>query len=246
MRQTLFQSGEACVVILDDQSTDDWKEACRITLEHPSVVVLHGNCGTAGRARNALLDYVDDHFPRAEWVARLDADDVLAAEDSLATLVAEGEASGAQYVIGSNYLRMGQHTLSRINVADKAVLLNRNRLLAFIQAFCLGDQEQELPSCNLILRTQSGIRYPDVRSAEDHWLVASLLVFKPEKGAVVGESIYCCYSLSGQVTSENRIKQEWSRQRIQLAHAVQHWVAILDEGLPVLGFGLEGCVFRRT
>lgn len=242
IRQTLFQSGEACVVILDDQSTDDWKEACRITLEHPSVVVLHGNCGTAARARNALLDYVDDHFPRAEWVARLDADDVLAAEDSLETLVAEGNGSGAQYVIGSNYLRMGQRTLSRVNVADKAVLLNRNRLLAFIQAFCLDDQEQELPSCNLMLRTQSGIRYPDIRSAEDHWLVASLLVFKPEKGAVVGTSIYCYYSLSGQVTSENRIKREWARQRVRLARAVERWVTILDQGLHVLGFGLEGVV----
>tara|TARA_R110000868_G_scaffold96949_1_gene266635 strand:+ start:2599 stop:5535 length:2937 start_codon:yes stop_codon:yes gene_type:complete len=242
MQQTLFRSGEVCIVILDDQSTDGWKESCGGLLDHPRIVVLHGNCGSAARARNALLDYVDDHFSCAEWVARLDADDVLAAEDSLEALISEGRATASQYVIGSNYLRVGQTTLARSNIAYSSVLLNRTRLLAFIQAFCVGDQEQELPSCNLLLRTKSNIRYPDIRSAEDHWLVASLLFFRPETGAVVSSSVYCNYSLSGQTTSENRIKREWTRQRIQLAQAAERWVQVLDRGHTVLGFGLEGIV----
>lgn len=242
MQQTLFQSGEACIVILDDQSTDGWRALFGDLLHHPRIVVLHGNCGSAARTRNALLDYVDDHFPCAEWVARLDADDVFAADDSMEALVSKGRASASQYVIGSNYLRVGQTTLARSNIANSSVLLNRTRLLSFIQAFCVGDQEQELPSCNLILRTKSNIRYPDIRSAEDHWLVASLLIFRPDNGAVVSSSVYCYYSLSGQTTSDNRNKREWSRQRLQLAQAAERWVEVLGRGHTVLGFGLEGIV----
>tara|TARA_R110001592_G_scaffold13740_2_gene62790 strand:- start:1512 stop:4586 length:3075 start_codon:yes stop_codon:yes gene_type:complete len=240
--QSLFISGEACIVILDDQSTDDWQALCGSSLDHPGIVVLNGYCGSAARARNGLLDYVDAHLPNAEWVARLDADDTFATDYSLEGMAGAGRKAGSQYVIGSNHLRIGPVTLPRTNIADKSVLLNREKLLRFIQAFCFGHQEQELPSCNLLIRTKSNIRYPDIHSAEDHWLVASLLVFRPHDGAVVSAPVYCSYSLSGQTTNHNRSNNEWTRQRVQLGQAVERWVLALNQGAQLLGHGLEGIV----
>lgn len=80
LSQTVIENGQAVVVLLDDQSTDNWRESCANFLDHARVVVIEGVCGSASRARNALLDFVDQRLPGARWVARLDADDTLAAK----------------------------------------------------------------------------------------------------------------------------------------------------------------------
>lgn len=244
LSQNVVESGQAIVVLLDDQSTDNWRESCGKLLEHPRVLVIEGVCGSASRARNALLDFVDQHLPNARWVARLDADDTLASNASVTALCCKGDESAVLYVLGSNHLSVDGELLEHSNVADPAVLLDRQQLLQFIEAFCLKDAPQELPSCNLVLRCHSGIRYPDVRSAEDHWLVASLLFFHSDKGVVVPTPVYAVYSLGGSTTQHNRRSAQWVLQRERLAVAVRYWMETLQNSGVILGAGQEGIVWR--
>lgn len=244
LSQDVVENDEAVVVLLDDQSTDNWRESCGELLEHPRVVIIEGVCGSASRARNALLDFVDQYLPYARWVARLDADDTLASNTSVAALCCKGDEFAVQYVLGSNHLSVDGELLDHSNVADPAVLLDRQRLLQFIEAFCLHEEPQELPSCNLVLRCQSGIRYPDVRSAEDHWLVASLLFFHPDKGVVVPTPVYAVYSLAGSTTQHNRRSAQWALQRERLAVAVRCWMETPQNSGGILGAGQEGIVWR--
>lgn len=51
-----------------------------------------------------MLDLVDECFPNAKWVARLDADDRFAEPSSLRALVQAGDQRGTLFVIGSNRL----------------------------------------------------------------------------------------------------------------------------------------------
>jgi glycosyltransferase involved in cell wall biosynthesis len=244
LSQDVIKNGQAIVVLLDDQSTDNWRESCGKLLEHPRVIVIEGVCGSASRARNALLDFVDQQLPMARWVGRLDADDILASTASVAALCHKGDELAVQYVLGSNHLTVNGELLENSNVADPAVLLNRQRLTRFIEAFCLHEANQELPSCNLVLRCHCGIRYPDVRSAEDHWLVASLLFFHPDKGVIVPTPVYAAYSLGGSTTQHNRRSDQWELQRKRLAVAVRCWLETLQSSVTILGAGQEGIVWH--
>jgi len=245
MEQQAIRRGEGIVVILDDASDDNWQAGVAHWLSHPQVVVLGALCGSAARARNALLDWVDAELPAARWVARLDADDRFAEKNSVGALVQAGDKAGACYVLGSNHLEAGGRLLSRSNIADPASLQNRSRLLAFVEGFGLHNQRQELPSCNLLLRTQSGIRYPDVISAEDHWLVTELLMLYTHQGAVVPAPVYSVYSLGGAATEHNRRSSHWQEQRRRLATAARYWHDVLEQPVSLLGVGQEGVVWRE-
>lgn len=235
---------DAIVVLLDDSSEDDWQKNVGNFLKHPQVVVVKAMCGSASRARNALLDWVDAELPSARWVARLDADDRFAETNSLGALVKEGDLANALYVLGSNHLEHNKKRMRCSNIAEPSMLLNTKNLLNFIEGFGLYDQHQELPSCNLILRTHSGIRYPDVISAEDHWLVSELLMFKSHQGVIVPEPVYSVYSLGGGVTDENQKTSEWKKERVRLALAVKIWYEKINQSFNLLGVGQEGVVWR--
>lgn len=245
LAQTVIAENRAVIVLLNDRSTDDWQSAIRGYLGHPQVVVVSGNCGSPARARNALLDFVDGHFPRARWVARLDADDELANEEAVAALCLEGDAKDARYVIGSNHLVQDGQPLPWSNIANPEELKNPLLLRALIDSFASGRDQRELPSCNLVLRTRTRIRYPEIRGAEDHWLVASLLILEPTHGAIVPYPVYSTYVLHGAETDLNRRSDQWSAQRYRLAEATRLWSQALQSGKEVLGIGQEGMVWRE-
>ena len=106
------------IVILDDLSTDGWETSVAPFLADPRVVVLKANCGSAAKARNALLDWVDEHLPAAVWIARLDADDRFACTEAVAALVKAGEWAEARFVLGSNHLERGGVPQPYSNIAD--------------------------------------------------------------------------------------------------------------------------------
>lgn len=245
MAQQVVQAGRAIVVILDDASSDSWQAAASNWLGDPRVVVVSAVCGTAARARNALLDWVDAELPAARWVARLDADDRFADDTAVSALMGFGDQADAIFVLGSNHLAVGGTLQAQSNIAQPSVLQDRERLVAFIEAFCLNGQQQELPSCNLLLRTGIGIRYPDTRSAEDHWLVAELLIFHGHRGVVVPYPVYAVYSLGGAVTKLNRRSAQWGLQRQRLAAAVRCWLHFINRREALLGVGQEGVVWKR-
>lgn len=244
MKQDMPEGSVVCL-ILDDSSDDGWM----MTLASdpaslPLIVMATGRMGSPAHARNALLDLVDEHFPQARWVARLDADDELAEPGSLRAMVEAGDRADSLYVLGSNRLRINGEVLPLVNRACENTLKDRGRLLAFIDAFCRQNAANELPSCNLLLRSRCGIRYPVTASAEDHWLVAGLLMHWPDQGVVVSEPVYSVYALNGIATQGNLRSQVWLQTRQRLAQAAHVWHVLYTRGEALLGWGQEGVVVR--
>lgn len=237
--------GHCVIVILDDQSSDAWMNDVGDLLDHPAMIHVTGHCGSPAQARNAVLDFIETELPQARWIARLDADDCFSSAGAVEALRSEGESKDALFVIGSNDLVCNGEVQDSPNIANPEVLLSPSRLVEFIHAFCAGQSRHELPSCNLLLRSGSGFRYPLLRSAEDHWLVAQLLVFKSERAAVVPTPLYCRYTLKGSATSANTRSGAHKKTRTKLIEASQAWLSMLDSGMEILGHGMEGCVARK-
>lgn len=242
LKQNMVQQKTACIVVLDDgSSTDEFNQVCKLA-KHPAITLLAAECGSPARARNMLLDWADKQ-PAVQWVARLDADDELASENSVHALWQAAVQQKAIAAIGSNRLRLANSIIAGTNYADANELLNAGQLVAMVQRFCHGQQQHELPACNLLLKTQVGLRYPNIRSAEDHWLVLRLLLLYPKQVVCVANPVYCIYSLEGADTQHNKQNQFWHEQRLRLAVAAQSWLHASKLGYNILGSGMEGIVW---
>src|ERR1051325_117482 len=211
------------VLVLHDDSTDAWRLELEKHAPRFAVAVANTRCGSAARARNCLLDVADTVFPSTRWVARLDADDRFASPESLGAAVRLALVSNACFVLGGNRLRHRGQLLGRANPATLD-LLRPDYVMSRLARMAHGEPEAELPSCNLLLATSESWRYPEQTSAEDHWLVAELLLRHPEKGAVLTEPFYADYTLEGAVTSENQRQSRHRSARRSLWQAAQRWV----------------------
>lgn len=241
--QTL-NSRKLAVVLLDDQSSDNWEERVdSYLLNRPEMVVLEGNCGTPARTRNAILDFVDENFPKAKWIARLDADDCFTCIDSLAAACSEGESTKARYVLGGNRVVFDGQIIGKENPATKS-LLNSEYVLSILKEMSDGSASNELPSCNLLLAARSGFRYPDVRSGEDHWLVADLLINHCHEGAILESPYYCDYTLGGTETNRNSSDSRHTLSRQKLYDAADTWGLVISLSGQILGHGQEGIVLQ--
>lgn len=240
--QTLVEKQLAQIVLLDDSSNDGWKNSVTDLVAHPSVTLLSAECGSPARARNLLLDWADKQVG-IEWVARLDADDELATRESVEVMWQHAVQHHAVASIGSNLLRMNSQLLDDANVANPNELLQLESLVSFITRFCGGQSSRELPSCNLLLKTKLGLRYPNIQSAEDHWLVMRLLMLHTTRVAIVPAPFYCIYSLNGDDTRLNKSNSLWQEQRNRLSATAQAWFEILSTNRTLIGFGLEGVVW---
>jgi hypothetical protein len=225
------------VLLLDDESVDDWRPSLECLSAHVALAWVRIRCGTAASARNGLLDLADLIFPDARWMARLDADDRFASTDSLGAMVRLAMSSDARFVIGGNRLRKCGDLLARGNPATPD-LLRADHVQSRLARMAQGDAEAELPSCNLLLATHAGWRYPELTSAEDHWLVAELLLRHGDKGAVLTEPFYAEYTLDGAMTSHNH---QQSRHLSARQYLWQNALAWTGKAL-VLGSGREGVV----
>lgn len=229
------------VVILDDQSSDNWELQVSDLLRRPEIIVLKGNCGSPARTRNGILDFVDENFSEAVWVARLDADDCFTCSKSLAAACGRGDELNAGYVLGGNRLMFNNQMIEKENPAIPE-LLNGQFILSILKKMADGTALNELPSCNLLLRVRRGWRYPDLHSAEDHWLVASLLLNHSNEGAIVAFPFYCDYSLAGNKTISNIFGSEYFLQRQRLFSAASDWYRAGLSEYKILGYGQEGLV----
>ena len=241
--QTLVEKKIAQIVILDDQSDCPWLEALENILAHPSITILKANCGSPARSRNTILDWADTQKD-ITWVARLDADDEFFCSNSLEALYDSAISGQNIAAIGSNALRRNNNVIFDENIASSKILLDPDRLTSFIGAFCNGDQKQELPSCNLLLKTHTHLRYPGIRSAEDHWLLLRILLLHSDQVSVVEAPIYSIYSLGGHSTVANRDKGSWKSSRKKLAWVADKVRQTQIRRYHLLGFGMEGVVFR--
>lgn len=241
--QTVVIERKARIIIVDDQSTDNWQSCCAELLSHPSVTVISAFCGSPARMRNQILDYAATS--KAKWVARLDADDAFDNLKSVESLWVKGEAKQVDFVLGSNRLILDGKTLPQINIADPELLLNPHKLVAFIDDFCRGKVSNELPSCNLLISTKVTERYPNIRSAEDHWFVTRLLLLPRFTGEVVSYPCYAIYTLGGTDTQSNKKKDLWKEQRQRLAYVAKQWLLAIEPNDDYLGSGQEGIVIQN-
>ncbi|MCA8947485.1 MAG: glycosyltransferase, partial [Planctomycetes bacterium] len=147
------------------------------------------------------------------------------------------------FVLGGNRLIADGQLLERVNVATPQ-LLNSKVVLNRLKEMAEGTADNELPSCNLLLRRGLGHRYPDVRSAEDHWLVARLLLQHSSAGAILQDVLYSDYTLTGKVTSDCLSKQLHSAARRSLFAAASTWSQADGPERSFLGQGQEGVVSR--
>lgn len=229
------------VVLLDDQSSDSWERQVGDLLTRPEIVVLKGNCGTPSRTRNAILDFIDEHFLKAKWVARLDADDRFTCSKSLAAACDIGDALNTRYVLGGNRLVLNDQVIDKENPATQE-LMDGQSVLSILIDMAAGTARNELPSCNLLLAVRSGWRYPDIQSAEDHWLVADLLLNHAHEGAILESPFYCDYTLSGCETIRNLSESVHSLRRQSLLAAAVDWEWAKRSGKEIIGHGQEGVV----
>ena len=84
-----------------------------------------------------------------------------------------------------------------------------------------------------------------MRSAEDHHLVAELLMLYPERGTILPDPLYAVYTLQGRDTQHNQSNNKWHNQRHRLAYMVRCWLQVLGSGVELLGVGHEGVVWRE-
>ncbi len=238
--QDLETADLGVVVLLDSHRPIQFSPALPLGLRDRTWV-LRANCGSPARARNAMLEFVEQQLPWCRWVARMDWDDRFAERASLRRALEAGEAANADFVIGGNRVLDRGGSEVRINPAglslrDPSAIIDRLRRMAN------GTAENELPSCNLLLRPTTRTRYPDTPSAEDHWLVADLLIHHAPRVAILESVLYADYTLDGQFTSDAKRAQRHRASRQALHDAAQTWLAVGDTPGRLLGLGQEGVV----
>jgi hypothetical protein len=236
---------ELCaIIILDDLSNDDWVKEVEYALKLSNILVIRGNCGSPARSRNTILDFVDNHFKNPKWIARLDADDKFTTQSSLSMMCTEGDKYNSSYVIGGNRLIYEGQLLDKINYASSS-LFNKDNIIQILNDMSNNSAYNELPSCNLVLKANSGFRYPDISSAEDHWLLTELLFYHSNKGIILEEFLYCDYTLNGNTTSINKQNNTHQKNRLKLYQTILIWNNLNTKKVNVLGYGMEGIVIQE-
>jgi len=241
--QSAFSEQQVQVVILDDHSDEASVKRLLILADKPYVTLIRAQCGSAAQARNAILDWADEQM-FVRWVARLDADDEFATIDSLRECIELGELLGKSVVLAGNQLNINGCLEPSVNYPLQEWVEDPEKLVTFIDRFCHGQEQHELPSCNLVLANRAGIRYPSLKSAEDHWLVAMLLLLQPNQVALAIKTIYCNYSLNGNTTRKNKTNNVWFETRHKLAFVAKKIYETQSLGATLLGFGMEGVVYE--
>jgi hypothetical protein len=208
---------------------------------HGRTWVLRANCGTPARARNAMLEFVEQRLPWCKWIARMDWDDRFAESASLRMAVDAGESANADFVVGGNRVLDRAGCVLRINSAG-AWLHDTTSLLERLRQMASDSADNELPSCNLLIRGGTRVRYPDTSSAEDHWLVSDLLMHQTSRVAIVDAVPYADYTLDGHCTSHAKHTHRHRAARVALYEAAQTWQYVRGMRGIVLGLGQEGIV----
>jgi len=180
--------------------------------------------GTPAAARNDLLDVVRRAAPRCETIVRLDSDDRLASPSVLAAIERRARrlresrrGRPVEALLFGNLQTRNGVVLPRPNLPGHEIL-TRGGLLERLAGMADGDPAAELPSCNLVLLRGSRARFPNLPSAEDHALVAALLV----RGRVATDDsiIQTIYRLGGNATAanlRNGVYRESRRRILEMA-----------------------------
>ncbi|RMF99236.1 MAG: glycosyltransferase family 2 protein [Acidobacteria bacterium] len=210
---------ELVLLIGNDGSTDGTEHIIRdITKLHDNIFLIDVPPGSIAQKRNFLNKYARESFPHCVLIGRLDADDMIYSEDTLAYIEGIFEKERFDILLAGNKQIKNGKVLSWINRATPK-LLEERYLLRRLRGMAQGKPRAELPSCNTFITPWVDLEYPDKNSAEDHWFTVLLILQKHRyKIHVAEELIYCYYSLSGNLTEINKSNQHYINSRQELYH----------------------------
>ena len=209
------------VVVLDSS-----KSGCAYRLLHrfreePRMVILKGRARSAYAARNKLLRYAEARWKDLTWHVRLDADDSFVSKVALSSALHSAKPKHRVILAGNRQIAPNGRLVGR-NLPTPQ-MLDRRQLLARIARMADGDFKAELPSCNLILKAGFKWKYPARKSAEDHWLVAHILLSSRPEWVGIRRLELVNYRLGGALTSANKKSAHYSLQRLALLEAAVGW-----------------------
>ncbi len=201
--------------IVNDGSTDNWKDKISDYLDNCEIIVENVKFGRVHAVRNYILDYVYQNLQEVEYIGRLDADDRIVDSDTLSRIENVMNLYSPDVIMAGN-IQVENGQIVGINRADKR-LLDDDYLESRLFQMANGNLTGELPSCNTFVKPSVSIRYKNVRSAEDHWYTVDLLLNKDKYDIYIAEDIlYSVYTLSGNVTRENKEKNIYLKSRRML------------------------------
>lgn len=208
---------EIILIIGNDNSTDNSEAILReITSKNPNVILLNVNFGQAHLNRNYLIEYARTNYPNCVLIGRLDADDVIYSENTISEIEKLFEENNFDVLICGNKQAKNGVVLDWENRPSKK-LLQDDFLLNQLFEMSQGNPKAELPSCNTFIKPTVKIEYPNVSSAEDHWLTVLLLLQKEKLNILIDENlIYCIYSLDGNLTQDNKKSNNYIKSRKDL------------------------------
>ena len=204
------------ILIADDDSNDDWKKSLGDILKNEKIVIIDVKNHHTAKTRNDINHYMKMLFENVSFIGRLDADDEYANKDVLSKIERKFDHIKPDVLVAGNYLRLGGKIIDRVNratpkLADTTYLLNR------LKQMSEGIAEAELPSCNLFMTPNSLQDYPEISSAEDHFLLVRLLLNDKKLKIEFAEDILLTiYNLSGNKTADNKQTEKYLNARKQL------------------------------
>lgn len=203
-------------MIADDDSNDDWKKSLGDILKNEKIVIIDMKNHHTAKTRNDINHYIKMLFENVSFIGRLDADDEYASKDVLSKIERKFDDTKPDVLVAGNYLRLDGKIIDRVNIAtpklaDATYLLNR------LKQMSEGIAEAELPSCNVFMTPNSLQDYPEISSAEDHFLFVRLLLNDKNLKIEFAEDILLTiYNLSGRKTADNKQTEKYLDARKQL------------------------------
>lgn len=249
LKSALSQQGNLnyAILIINDSSEDDWINVLGEQLFNGKVFIAQCCTKKTWKSRNLALKIARTLFTEYKWMCRLDADDEFASKHVLIDVVSNILKLDPPpvWVLSGNYLRIDGKIIERVNFPNKE--LKKSDIL-LEQLFRLKnlDMTAELPSCNLWIHRDISVSYPEIESAEDHWLVAKILIEYPDQGLILPEIVHTIYSLSGITTENNRKSGDYFTSRYLLYQSAYYWIhqkLPSEKSLICLGWGGEGMVW---
>lgn len=204
------------ILIMDDNSGDGWKNSVSDILRNEKVIVVGTKNYHAAKTRNDINSYIKTLFENVAFIGRLDADDEYADQTVLSKIEHIFNERKFDVAVAGNYLRLDGKIIDRVNIAtpklaDMTYLLNR------LKQMSKGIAEAELPSCNVFMAPNSLQDYPEISSAEDHFLLVRLLLNdKNLKIEFAEDVLLTIYNLSGNKTADNKQTEKYLNARKQL------------------------------
>ena len=206
------------VVLANDDSVDEWQTRIADLLQDKRVTLLNLHNGNVVKTRNEINRYIQQNYPHCVLIGRLDADDEYSSKYELAKVECAFEREIPDIISAGNYLREDGVILERKNPTTKK-LKEIDYVLYRLKQMSEGVLEGELPSCNLFIRPQALLPYPQMESGEDHALFVQYLINQEKYNVFFAENLVpVIYNVSGNMTASNIKlgKQIKSRQELYL------------------------------